>query len=355
MTPSPEWQACIQSIVQNPGLVVVIGSSDTGKTTFCAQLINAAVEAELKCALVDADIGQSEIGPPGVIGLGEANSPVERPSDIPIRRMYFAGTTSPVGNMLPSVVGAKKMADEAKTLGARLIVVDTTGFVRGVLARKLKTHKVHLLAPDHIVAIQRGHEIDSILGAFGKLEKCAVHNLKVSELARLKSPEMRASRRRVRFLKHFESAEEHVIRLDDVACWGTWLNTGRALTWQRVRRIEQILRIRILHAEATGQGYYVVVERMPQAENLADLRERVRARDVTVVPGSAFTYAYVGLADGRARLLDVGIVHAIDFRQRHVTVLTRLKTVAPVRLIQFGLMRVRPDGTELTKLRQGEI
>jgi polynucleotide 5'-hydroxyl-kinase GRC3/NOL9 len=355
VTPSPEWQDCIKSIIDNPGLVMVIGASDTGKTTFCTQLLNAAVESGVKCALVDADMGQSEVGPPGTIGLGEPVAPVELPGDIPVRRMYFAGTTSPVGNMLPSVVGTKKMVDEAKAHGAALVVVDTTGLVRGVLARKLKTHKVDLLAPAHIVVMQREHEMNPLIAAFSKLENATIHQPAVSESARPKSPEFRAARRRQKFARHFERAEDHTIRLDDVSCWGTWLNSGRLMPWQRVRLMEQILRTRVLHAEGTGQGFYIVVDRTPEAANVTALEERIGTREITIVQGNAFTYAYVGLADARGRLLDVGIIHAIDFRQRHISLITRLKTIAPVRIIQFGLMKVKPDGTELPKLRPGDL
>lgn len=355
MTATPEWQDCIRSIVDDPGPVVVIGASDAGKTTFSTELLNAAVDAGVKCALVDADVGQSEIGPPGTIGLGIPTSVVERPSEIPVRRLHFTGTTSPVGNMLPSVVGVRKMADEARALGARLIVVDTTGFVRGVLAKKLKTMKVDLLTPRHIIAIQRAHEIEPIINSFRTIAGTILHRLTVSERARLKSPELRASRRRGRFLRHFENAEEHVIRLDDVACWGTWLNTGRPFPWQRVTLLEKMLKVRILHAETTGQGYYVALESLPPSNVATALQERLRTRHVSIVKGGAFTYAYVGLADNKGRCLNVGIIHAIDFRQRHVVVLTPLKSVTPVRIIQFGLMRVKPDGTELARLRPGEI
>lgn len=334
---------------------MVIGASDTGKTSFCTQLLNAAVEAGVQCALVDADMGQSEVGPPGTIGLGVPTTPVELPGDIPVRRMYFTGTTSPVGNMLPSVVGIRKMVDEALAHGSKLIVVDTTGLVRGVLGIRFKTHKVDLLAPSHIVALQREHEMHPLIAAFSKLENTTIHQPAVSELARPKTPEFRATRRRHKMARHFKDAEEHTIRLDDVSCWGSWLNSGRLMPWQRVRLMEQILKTRVLHAEGTGQGYYVIVDRAPDAENIKALENRVGTRDITIVPGNAFTYAYVGLADGRGKLLDVGIIHAIDFRQRHISVITKLKTIAPVSIIRFGMMRVKPDGTELPKIRPGEL
>ena len=355
MEPSPEWRDCITSLVANPGLTVVIGASDTGKTTFCTQLLNAAVEAGLKAALVDADIGQSEVGPPGTIGLAELTHPVERLSDLPARRMYFVGATSPAGNMLQCVVGTKRMADAAAGHGAELTVVDTTGLVQGVIARKLKTYKIDLLSPAHIVAIQRKQEAAPLVAALSKIDKYAIHCVSATSAAQPKPPELRAARRRLRFTKHFEGAEPHVIRLDDVACRGTRLNAGRPLSWQRIGGLEKILKTRVLHAEAVGPGFYIVVERSVPTSGIGLLQAKARTKDVTLVEGSAFTNAYVGLLDSHGNTMDVGIVQAIDFGQRHMIALSPLKSVTPVRVIDFGLMRVRPDGTEPPKLRPGDI
>jgi polynucleotide 5'-hydroxyl-kinase GRC3/NOL9 len=351
----PEWQGCITSILENPGLVVVIGSSDTGKTTFCAQLLNASVEAGLKTALVDSDMGQSEVGPPGTIGFAEVSHPVDKLSDLTARRMYFVGSITPVGNLVPTVIGAKRMVDEARSHGAKMVVVDTTGLVRGVIARKLKTHKIELLSPDHIVAIQRAGEIDPLIAAFSKIEKFAIHNIGIPSQVRVKSPELRAARRHMRFARHLENADPHVIRLDDVSCWGTWFNTGVLLPWQQVRILERALKTRVLHAEKVGRGFYIVVGAAPSPANLASLEQELETKDITIALGAAFTHLYVGLADSNANLLDVGIVQAIEFRQRYMSVISKLKSVAPVCIIQFGLMRVRPDGSEIGKIRPGEI
>jgi polynucleotide 5'-kinase involved in rRNA processing len=119
--------------------------------------------------------------------------------------------------------------------------------------------------------------------------------------------------------------------------------------------LEYATRTRVLHAEATGQGYYIIVDKSPQLANVTALEEQLKTKEISIVPAGTFTYAYVGLADARGQLLDVGIIHAVEFRQRYVSVITKLQTISPVRIIQFGQMRVKPDGTELAKLRPGEI
>ena len=62
-------------------VVVVIGESDTGKTTLVTALANAAFARGFGVGIVDADLGQSEIGPPTTIGLGRVRGPLARMGD----------------------------------------------------------------------------------------------------------------------------------------------------------------------------------------------------------------------------------------------------------------------------------
>ena len=56
--------------LSNPQQVVlVIGATDVGKSTFCRFLVDSAVDRGLKTVFVDTDVGQSQIGPPTTIGM----------------------------------------------------------------------------------------------------------------------------------------------------------------------------------------------------------------------------------------------------------------------------------------------
>jgi len=352
---TPGWETAIRSITDRPGVAVVIGSADTGKTTFTTQLANAAVQAGIPTAIVDADPGQSEIGPPTAIGMALVEGPIEALRDLAARRMYFVGSTTPAGHLLPTVVGVKRMTDEALARGARLVVVDTSGLVRGAVGRRLKLYKVDLLAPQHVVGIEKAREIDHILSALSRMERHTLHRLQVSADARPKLRDFRMARRRAQFYEYFRNADRHILRLDDIVCWGTFFTTGRPVKWQHYRVLERALKVKILHAEVVGSGMYIVVEGRPQPGGVALLVEKYKTRDFTVVSGADFTNVLVGLADANANIVDLGIIEAVDFGQRHMAVVTPAKTVAPVRIVQFGSLRIRADGAELGRIRPGEI
>lgn len=352
---SPEWESTIESIVKDPGVVVVIGSVDTGKTTFVTQLVRAGVEAGIPTAIVDADTGQSEVGPPTTIGMAMVETPMESLRELRARRMYFVGATTPANHIVQTVVGVKRMTDEALSRGARLVVIDTSGLVKGILGRRMKLHKIELVAPAHVVGIQNKREIDHIISAMSTMDRPKLHRLEMSPEVRPKGRDFRTARRRTQFYEYFRNAERHILRLDDIVCWNTFFTAGRAIKWQHYRILERILKARVLHAEVVGEGMYIVADCRPEMAGVEALMKRYGSREFTVVCGADFTNVLVGLADGNGNIIDLGIIEAIDFKQRHISVVTPAKTITPVRIVQFGSIRVRPDGTELGGIRPGEI
>lgn len=352
MTTTPDWDNIIKEIAANPGVVMVIGGVDTGKTHFCVELCNAGVEAGIATAVVDADVGQSEIGSPGTIGMALAERPIEALSDLKPRRLYFIGTTSPVHHTLECVVGSGKMVDAALALGAKLVVLDTTGLVDGPIGRKLKTYKADLVRPNYLIGIEKRREIEHLLSPWSKIASIKVMKAKSSELARKKPQEFRAARRRRSFYNHFANASVHIIKLDEISTSNTWFCSGRPMKWQYVKFIEKTTRCRILHAEITGKGIFAVSERPCSAGGYRELEEEFKTRNITITSVDVLRGLLVGLADEDGNVMNVGLIQEIDFKQRYMSVLSPIKTVSPVRMVQFGSMRVAKDGRELGMVEQ---
>jgi len=352
---TPEWQPCKERILAAPGVVMVLGSTDVGKTTFCAELANAAFAAGIPCAVVDADVGQSEIGPPGAIGLGIVEERITTTHDLRPRRMYFVGDISPVGHLVQCVVGVKKMVDEASVRGAKIVIVDTTGLIHGTIGSKLKTYKIDLVQPAHLAAIQKAEEAEHILRAFERREGLITHRVTTSPHARSRSQELRVGRRRLRLYEHFRMAEQHKLRLDDVDCWGTWLGAGHPLSWQETRNLEGMLDARVLHAEAIGTGLYVVAGSRYNAAGIERIKQELKFKSVAFTQAAKFEGVLVGLSDSVGNTIEVGIVKKVDFVERTITVISPIRSTSPVRRVVFGSLRAAEDGTEIGRLRAGEI
>ncbi len=334
---------------------MVIGETDAGKTTFCTQLANAALSAGARPAVVDADVGQSEVGPPGTIGMGVAGEPIDVLSDVKPSKFHFVGATSPAGHLVECCIGAKKMVDAARERSADMVILDTTGLVDGFLGRRLKTCKADLVRPDYIVAVQRNKEVEHLLAPFDKTECFRLLRVPASPLAQKKTPELRAARRRASFSAHFSGAATHKIRLDEVSTWNSLFGTGRPMKWQYMKFMQDALKCRILHAEVSAKGVFAVAEHRCSRSGLQEIEEEFKTQNVVVTPGEAFNNLLVGLADGQGNTMDVGLVEAVDFQQRIMYVVSPIKTVTPVRVVKLGSIRVTKEGQEIGSVTPGTI
>lgn len=356
-----QWAPHIEKMLGSPGTIVVVGAVDVGKTSFCTVLANASFEAGIPTAIVDADTGQSEIGPPTTIGMGVLESPIHSLGELRPRDLYFVGSTSPVGHVAAAVAGVRMLADRATELGADQVIVDTTGLVKGLVARQLKTHKLEILHPKHVVALQRSGEAEHFLRLFDVMEGCEVRRLDVSPDVRQKSQTLRAQRRAVRLAEYFREARTVEFPLDDVATSGTYLRTGVPLEPRFLKFASTVMRAEVLHGEFIGGtserpiGVYLVSRSSYDSHGLEDLRQHFGTSTIIVTPAIRYANLVVGLIDDRLQTLAIGVIRKLDFRTRVATILTPLRSVHLVKAIRFGVLKLRPDGTEIARLRTGEV
>ncbi len=146
-----------------PGVVMLIGAPDTGKTTLARLLLNDAVESGMTGAFVDGDVAASTVGPPTCVGLKWVKSEEDFADLGQADELRFVGSTEPQGVVLPHVVAAASLIDVARR-SAEFIVLDTTGVVSGVVGQTLKYHLMELCQPSLVVALHRGEELEPIVG-----------------------------------------------------------------------------------------------------------------------------------------------------------------------------------------------
>jgi polynucleotide 5'-kinase involved in rRNA processing len=187
----------IEALAALPGRVFVVGGVDSGKTTFARRLARAGVEAGHVAAIVDADLAQSTIGPPGTVGLKVMREAADVDADS-FEALSFVGAMSPRNHFLPLVTGTAKLVMRAIEVGARLIVVDTSGLIDGVAGQTLKLTKAELCRPHHVVSLARGGELEPINGVLGRFLSVDVQALDVHPEIGIRSVDDRAAYREAR-------------------------------------------------------------------------------------------------------------------------------------------------------------
>ena len=203
-----DWEAAYEQLMAAPGIVFLLGGIDTGKSTFGTELLRRAAEAGIPSAIVDAEIDQSTVGPPTTIGLKmiAPGSAVTREELRSADGLSFVGASTPKGHLLPLVVGTGKLVVRARALGARLVVIDTTGFVSGVHAQSLKFFKMDLVGPDFVVAFERGGELDPLIATARRFTSAEPVELGVPPEVPMRSVEDRMSFREQQLADYFAGA-----------------------------------------------------------------------------------------------------------------------------------------------------
>ncbi len=227
-----EWERINPESLE--GTIMVIGESDSGKTTFARYLFLQLCRCHNSVAFLDCDVGQSTLGLPTTMNL--ALSSGERSVFPPKGETlsYFVGSTSPRGHMLPTVIGAHKLQKKAQELGAEAIVVDTTGLVsRAAGGGALKQWKIELLKPSVLVGLERGAELEHILWPWRWDKRVRVYDLPVSEHVIEKTRTERITHREKRFLSYFQKAHALRVAFREVVVFGIEMMAGgRLLAFQ---------------------------------------------------------------------------------------------------------------------------
>jgi polynucleotide 5'-hydroxyl-kinase GRC3/NOL9 len=147
-------------------LVMFIGGLDAGKSTLARATAAYGLRLGRSVAYLDADVAQKTVGPPATVGMKH----IHGPDDLTVDRMAeadalgFVGSISPQDHLVPLVGALQRLRDRARGEGADLLIVDTGGEVSGIRGQLVKYYKVDMLEPDLVVALQRGEELEPILG-----------------------------------------------------------------------------------------------------------------------------------------------------------------------------------------------
>lgn len=216
---SPEWaQLDVEALC---GTIMVLGASDTGKSTLARYLYQALCHCGVRAAYLDGDVGQSTLGLPTTmtVALGEGSGD-ERFPPRGARTTYFVGATTPRGHMLPVIAGSYRLQQQALALRARAIVVDTTGLVdRHEGGKALKQWKIEVMAPSVVIGLQRGSELEPVLWPLRRDGRVRVVELPVSPYVVARSREERMARRQEMLAGYFRNAGRHALSLRRLAVY----------------------------------------------------------------------------------------------------------------------------------------
>lgn len=291
-------------------MAIFIGRNDTGKSTLIKRIADV-----VDVSIIDADIGQSDIGPPTVVSLGERNDKSYHMVD-----GYFCGSTTPAKHFLQLIAGAARMAGRVKR---GPVLVNTTGLATGEVGRMLKTEKINALRPDVIIGLGSGLEY---LDAFAQAGASVIH-LPVYPAVQRKTPSERKTIRQSKFKEHFENAATVCRSFDSFSVERSLFLNGTSFKDGEM----------ILHADISdGDALVVVADKSWDPKAIIKLRN---IKAMQVYSPEDFTNVLVGLVDSEGKFAGLGIINLIDFKNEEISLLTPARSFS---VIQFGSIKLDP-------------
>jgi polynucleotide 5'-hydroxyl-kinase GRC3/NOL9 len=141
-------------------VVMLAGGTDTGKSTFSIYLANVALCAGISSvSIIDADIGQGDLAPPGAIGGAVISSPAVDLRDVDAGFVEFVGVTTPAGS---ERLVARRLQSILCRMGrgrTDLCIINTDGYVsdgglqyKRMLAKAIRPDVVLVLGCDKKLA-----------------------------------------------------------------------------------------------------------------------------------------------------------------------------------------------------------
>lgn len=249
----PYWEKknLVEKIVKEHRRIVVIGCTDCGKSAFVTYVFNAFLEKGKKPAVIDGDVGQANIGPPGFLSLGSSDKQVYWTSELSPVAMRFIGDIKPQYYTHIICRELEFLANYATRLGYTSVIVDTDGWVGDEHAILYKQKLVETLRPDAIVVL--GENLDKYFVQYSKLG-ITIYSVRSPIHRKVRSREERRLLRSLRYRSYLEEAPLVKLSMNKVVVTGLPLLQGSELD---VELLSKFVEGKVLYASSLPGALYI--------------------------------------------------------------------------------------------------
>jgi polynucleotide 5'-hydroxyl-kinase GRC3/NOL9 len=348
-----KWDVFVAQLgTRKAAMVLLLGETDTGKTFFSTYCVNRLLAAGRTVGILDCDTGQSVIGPPATIGFAVLERPTVFLNEAAPQALYFTGSYSPASNFLEFGAGLARVLRQAQ-VRADIVLVNTPGWVQGDGGRLLVRSMIELVSPDHLVLFERGNELQYLKKRCGGLSLAAFAAADVPAT----SSEKRKMIRERASGTYFRHANEISVPFAQVATDRCYFLSGSRLS---AHELNTRFRARlVLWAEQLGrqEGVLIAVRRSLRYRELRRVQEFLATSKIHIIVAGEEQHIEVALLDAAGTVLSLGIIRKIDYSGELFRITTPLAPalIEKIAVIQFGLVRLLPNGTEVGSIEAGRF
>jgi len=319
------WAASFEKVSElqaKPVIIMVLGTMDSGKTSFCTYLVNKLLGQKKKVAVLDGDLGQSDIGPPCTVAYALPSKPITDPFNLRARNAVFIGVTSPESAVDKVIEGLTTLKQEALNSNPDAIITNTDGWIEGEGALKYKTRLAEAIKPDIIFCIQQKDELAQLMEGLKEFKTIMVSSPSVINQ---RDKEKRKSLRELGYIKYLRNAKiqsfpQGWLKIEDNELFGL----GRAnMNFKETRKIYELLGMKPLHIVERVEAISIIIgkRRWVNAENLKKIEEAAKKKVHLIRKGDE-EGLLVALFNSDRKFLGIGVLQEIEYLRKTIKILT---------------------------------
>lgn len=341
------WMDAVAELPDSPDdafTAMVIGAADSGKTSFCAFLINKLLHRGERVAVLDGDLGQSDVGPPTTISYTLVTKPVTDLFKLRARDACFMGITSPSRVVNQMVQGMISLKRKIMIHNPDFIIINTDGWVEGVDAVNYKLQLIQKTNPNIIFCLKKEEELASLLNNFEGSRKVAVDS---PSAIRHRSRVKRRSLRELGYVKYLRNSKVRSMSLKWLKMEGNgWIgldmNSGGI---REAGRIYEVLGMKPLHmAELQDRICLIIGRRQEISSDEIKMVEEITEKEVVVVHKGEEEGLLMALYDGEGKWLGIALLDEIDYRRKVVKIYTPVSE--DISKVELGRLKLNENFKE---------
>jgi polynucleotide 5'-hydroxyl-kinase GRC3/NOL9 len=349
----PSWEKAYEELAaleKRPASALVLGNVDSGKTSFCTYLANKLLNSGCRVAVLDGDLGQSDIGPPCTIAYAVVSKPLTDLFSLEPANAYFVGVTSPSKALEKVIDGIAKLKEEALKNGPDYLIVNTDGWVEGEDAINYKLQVVEKVCPDIVFCLQQNETLTPLAKALKNFRTITVES---PQTIKQRSREKRKSLRELGYIKYLKGAKVQSIPISWVKIEGEEFSSlNKALgTTKKEKEICELLGMKPLHIAELRDKIYIVVGRgrWINPENIKRTEEAF-GKKVEVAWKGDEEGLITALYDSENRFLGIGVLKEIDYIRRVLKIFTPVS--AGISTVAFGKVKLDKNLREIQTVQE---
>ncbi len=318
------WEAVAQEIIDRMGRIIVIGPTDCGKTSLSLLISNIAIDRKLRVALIDGDIGQNDLAPPGFVALKFMEHKTIWLRQFKGDIMRFVGYLTPstsvsMSRIISSILELTMIAED---MGSNMIIVNTDGWLgdlqsieyKSMLVRSLKPRSLVVLGKEFCKAFERQF--------YGTLTK--VYCLPKPRVVKERNRTDRKELRKVNYKTYFEHAKKLCLDMEKLSISNSCLFNGIELDDEELQKISLVIGHKPLAASKYEDSLILLLPDNINisSEDILRLKTHININDIYILKPSMVKGLLVALVNDRYEEVSVGIIDSIDIDDKRLCILT---------------------------------